>query len=618
MLATATATATAQAQQPVENVLVTGSYSPQAALTAAASVIDAAQIEALNKRTVAGLLKTLSGVLVEEQGGPGGLTAVSIRGGEANFTLVLLDGVPVNDPTNTRGGGFDFSDLNTAMIDRIEVVRGAQSSIYGSDALAGVINIITRRPDEGHRQSLSTEVGQDDFYNVGASARGRAGDFDYSLELATRDDGDPVPGSERETDSANVRLGWAPVPGQELTASWRYLDGDRSSYPEQSGGPEFAVTDDLDSGNYDESVFALSWLAQTGQYWQSRVSASYFERNEDYTSPGIPPYLEVPPNGADTEFSREELRWVNTLALGADYEVNLGAEYRNEDGQSDGYVDYFGFRNPTDFELDRDTTAVFGGVNGKVLDGVLIQASLRYDDPDGFDSETTWRAGASYPVGAGLSLHANWGEAYKLPSFFALGNALVGNPDLEPEQAQGWDAGLAWETDKLRLQGTYFFNDFEDLIDFDDETFRNVNRKNVETSGVELQARWRVRAGVDLLAQSTYTDIDLKGEDTVLTGRPEWTAGLVATWRVTERWDTALDYRYTGEQWSVTRYTGEEVTEELDDYHRVDWVLRWRPAAAWQLQLSVDNLLDEGYETSVGFIAPERSVRFGIRYTHSQ
>ena len=607
--------ADAVADKPVENVLVTGSYAPQRALTASASVIDAEQIRALNKRTLAGLLKTLPGVLVEEQGGPGGLTAVSIRGGESNFTLVMLDGVPINDPTNFRGGGFDFANLNTALIDRIEVVRGAQSSIYGSDALAGVINIITRRPAQGHTQSVYAEAGEDDFYNVSLSAQGRSGSFDYTLELATRDDGDPTPGSERESDSAKLLLGWSPAKGHEITANYRYLDGDRSSYPEQSGGPEYALIDDLDQSDYEEQVIALAWQAQWLDNWQSRLSASRFEHEEDYSSPGIPPFFEVPPNAADTDFTRDEVQWLNTLSLRDNWQLNVGAEYRNEDGESTGFVD-FGAPLPTDFELDRDTTSVFSSVNATVIDALLLQGSVRYDDADGFDSETSWRAGAKYTFDSGVSFYGNWGEAYKLPSFFALGNALVGNPDLQPEKADSWDAGAIFERDNLRLEATYFFNDFEDLVDFDDETFRNVNRKNVETSGVELQAAWQVLPALSLVAQGTYTDIDVKDEDTVLTGRPEWTAGLIAEWRIAQGWDTSLDYRYTGEQWAASRHTGQEVTEELDDYHRVDWVLQWQPLDALQLQLSVDNLLDEEYETAVGFFAPERSVRMGVRYTH--
>jgi vitamin B12 transporter len=153
----------AQNSLAMEHTLTTGAYSPVAVgdLTATTDILDRDRIEVLNKRTVAQLLKTVPGVLVEELGGPGGLTAVSIRGGESNFTLVLLDGVAVNDPTNTRGGGFDFSRLNPASVERIEIVRGSQSAIYGSDALAGVINIITRRGVAGHRQQVA--AGGPDF-----------------------------------------------------------------------------------------------------------------------------------------------------------------------------------------------------------------------------------------------------------------------------------------------------------------------------------------------------------------------------------------------------------------------------------------------------------------------
>ncbi len=183
-LAALLAAAVSAAPDPaLENVLVTGTLAPQEALTSSVSVLDAQQIKALNKTTLADVLRTLPGLSVEQQGGPGGLTAVSIRGGESNFTLVLVDGVAVNDPTNSRGGSFDFANLNPNMVDRIEVVRGAQSAIYGSDALAGVINIITRRPQAGHHQEVYAEWGEHDYSDVGVSALGSAGDFNYTLAV---------------------------------------------------------------------------------------------------------------------------------------------------------------------------------------------------------------------------------------------------------------------------------------------------------------------------------------------------------------------------------------------------------------------------------------------------
>ncbi len=608
----------ASASDPeIEDVLVTGTFAPQLALTSSVSVLNSQQIDALNKTTVADLLKTLPGLLVETQGGPGGLTAVSIRGGESNFTLVLVDGVAVNDPTNFRGGGFDFANLNPNMVDRIEVVRGAQSAIYGSDALAGVINIITRRPQQGHQQQVYVEGGQDDYSDVGASALGRLGDLNYAVELASRDDGEPTPGSTRDSDSANLRLGWQPSSAQELSISFRYLDGKRSSYPEQSGGPQYALDDALDNSDYTQNILALGWGAQLSSLWRSTITANRFEQEEHYRSPGIPPYSEVPPNGADTDFTRDQVRWINTLQLAPNYEANIGAEYRHEEGKSTGYVEFFGERLPSDFELDRDTRGVFADLSATPLADLLLHTSLRYDDPQDFGGQTSAQAGAKYTIGGGVALAANWGEAYKLPSFFALGHALVGNPDLQPEQGESWDAGVSWDAnDALQLGATWFENDFRDLVDFDDDTFRNVNRKSVQTSGVELQADWQPLPSLLLRSQATYTYIDVKNEDTVLTGRPEWTASLVAQWQIVEHWDTALEYLYAGHQWAASRHTGELVTEKLADYHRLDWVLRWQLARAWQLQLSVDNVLDEQYETAMGFNAADREFRVGVTFNH--
>lgn len=606
-----------RADEEIESVLVTGTYAPAGALTSAVSVLEEQQIRALNKRTLAGLLKTLPGVLVEEQGGPGGLTAVSIRGGEANFTLVLLDGVPLNDPTNFRGGGFDFADLGAALIERIEVVRGAQSAIYGSDALAGVINIITRRPPQDHVQQLQTEVGEDDYSDISFSAQGRFGGLDYSAELASRDDGEPVKGSERDSDRASLRLGWQLTRDHRVNAAYYYLDGNRASYPEQSGGPEYALRDDLDRSDYKNQVWSLGWSARVNDYWRSQLTGSHLKREEDYTSPGIDPYFDVPPNGTVTDFRRNDLQWVNALQSGDAFRLNLGADYRDEDGDSSGYVEYFGQSLPTDFELDRSTVGVFADASITPAQGLLLQGALRYDDPEDYDSETSVHIGASYDLTSQLRVAINRGEGFKLPSFFALGHALVGNPALQPEKATTWDLGLAWEASRqLRLEATWFQNEFDDLVDFDEESFRNVNRSDVETSGVELQGSWQPLDRFSLSGQATYTDLDVKNEPTVLTGRPDWTAGLVGQWQVAADWSTVLDYQWVGEQYAVSRHTGQEVVEELGDFHRLDWVLRWQPRDALTLEFSVDNLMDEDYQTAVGFPAPGRSARLGVRLTH--
>jgi vitamin B12 transporter len=617
MISLAMATQVQAKEGQLESVLVTGTYSERTATTSSVSVLDAGEIRALGKRSVADLLKTLPGLLVEEQGGPGGLTAVSIRGGEANFTLVLLDGVPVNDPTNTRGGGLDFANLNSTLVERIEVVRGTQSTIYGSDAVAGVINIVTRRPAQGHSQSARAEVGEDGYYSLGFGARGQLAEVDYTIDLSRRDDGDPTPGSERESDSANINIGWRVNEKNELKTLYRYVEGDRTSYPEQSGGPLYAVVDDLDDIDYEDQLISLGWRYEINPGWTSNLSLSRFEHDETFLSPGVFPYTDVPPNATETDFTRDQLRWVNSIALAESYHLDVGADYRDEDGESVGYLEYFGNQLPTNFELDRSSNGVFVDITAQPSEGVLLRGSVRHDEPEDFDSETSWQLGSSLELDGGVSLSANWGEAYKLPSFFALGHALVGNADLKPEQGESWDIGLHWQAnEELGVGVTWFNNDYEDLVDFDETTFQNVNRNNVETEGAEVEALWEPGDGFRARFSGTYTDIDVKGEDTVLTGRPEWLAGVVLVWQLAEDWSSALDYRYVGEQWATSLHTGDDLREELDGYHRVDLSLRWQLVPAWLVQLALDNALDEDYETAVGFEGPGRAVRLGVQFTH--
>ena len=608
----------AQTSSPaLETILVTGSFAPQAVTTASVSVLDRDTISAFNKRNVADLLKTLPGLLVEEAGGPGALTAVSIRGGEANFTLVLLDGVALNDPSNSRGGGFDFSNLDPSLVERIEVFRGPQSAVYGSDALAGVINIITRRVEDGHQQNVRAQWGADGYRDMSFVASGATEDVRYTLNLSKRDTGEPVAGSERETDHVNLHVDWTPTSKQMLSASYRYLDGNRTSYPEQSGGPDYALSDDLDQGDFTDKTAALAWEAEFASYWRSTIRGSRFEHSEAYSSPGIPPFSAVPPNAAISKFRRDLVQWVNTLTSVPDVQLNLGADRRDEKGSSVGYLDLGFSQLPTDFSLDRVTRGVFSDISWQPSEALLLQAALRYDDPEQFKDETSLRLGVSYDLSSTWKVSANWGEAYKLPSFFALGHALVGNPDLLPETAASWDASMLFAPQSdLTLEMTYFSNDYSNLIDFDAELFTNVNRKKVESRGGEFQLQWLPIAPLTIGARATYTDLEVKGEDSVLFGRPRWLAGANAHWRVAAQWSTMLDYQWTGEQTASSLHTGQSLVYELKDYHRIDWAVRWSPRPALRFDLSLDNILDERYQVAVGFEAPGRALRLAVTVTN--
>jgi len=606
-------------QAAIPEQQVTGSYTPLAleSLASSVTVLSAEAIRALNKTRVVDVLQTIPGLLIEEQGGPGGLTAVSIRGGESNFTLVLVDGVRVNDPTNTRGGSFDFSTLDVHSVARIEVIRGPQSAIYGSDALAGVIHIITQPVltdtpqwrayvelgEEGERQYHTSVVGRWDLLQRGSLA--------YGFNAGQRDSGEPIAGSGNQFHQWNGFLGWQSEAGQRVRVGYRFVQGDRHSFPEQSGGPERAVSRELQRIDYQDQTASLDWLLPVTDIWSSRVQVQWFEHEERNRSPGIAPFSEVPPNFSDTVFRQTRWQWVNTLGNVGHYWANLGVDYLQERGNSEGEVD-FGVAIPAGFTLERDTRGWFADLNAQINEHWLLQASVRSDNPDRADREVTHKLGVQFSPLETLTFFANWGEGFKLPSFFALASPLVGNPDLQPETARSWDLGVQWQfSEHMSLEWEYFDNRFSDLVDFDPEQFRNVNRSRVDTQGTALQWRWTSEQH-QVRAHATYVDIDVADNASVLTGRAQWKAGVIHQWQVNDRWQWTTDYFWQDERFAASRDTGETVVSRLENYPRLDTNVRWQYNPEVQFVLAVDNLLDEDYESSVGFEAPGRRLRVGV------
>jgi len=604
-------------QELLEQVIVTGTYNPLALaqVSSSVSVVDRKMLKQLNKTTLADVLQSVPGVLIEQQGGPGGLAVASIHGGESNYTLVMVDGVAMNDPGNSRGGAFDLNSINVDSIERVEIVRGPQSAIYGADAVAGVINIITQRPAQGHQQTVQATIGDAGYQQAGISALGAGDNTDYALQARVRDTGEPVEGSRAEDTEINLRLGWQPTEVHDVNASARYFDGKRNNYPEQSGGPEYALSPALDYTDFTDKSAALGWQFQILERWKSHLQATQYQRTESFDSPGVAPYFAIPPNGADTEFERQQITWINTIGQQEKLWANIGLEKRKEEGESKGYLD-IGFLLPTDFALDRTTESGFIDINAQVNEKLFMQASVRSDDTDDYGNETSSRLGVRYQLTDTLVVRANQGEGYKLPSFFALGHPLVGNADLKPETVTGWDAGIAWQvSDQLNTSIDYFANDFRDPIDFDSELFTNVNREQIETSGVEWQAQWRgLDNRIGLHFNATYTDIDVKDEVSVLTGRPQWSAGIAADWQLSDSLRTSVDYQHLGEQFATSQHTGEATLHELEGYQGLDANLFWSVSDTLEMTLAIENLFDKDASTAVGFPAPGLLWRVGLQW----
>lgn len=594
-----------QAFAAPEEVIVTGTYSPVTSeqLASSVTVINQEQLLALSSHSLVDALRQVPSIWVEEQGGPGGLTAIVLRGAEANHTLVLLDGVQLNDPTNTRGGAFDVNNINIDSIKRIEIIRGAQSAIYGSDALAGVIHIITIEPSKTAQNNLSVAVGEDGYKTASFTTTGSVDNFGYALKVQSKDAGEPIEGSSAENKEALVKLNWK-QDVHNLDFSYRYLDGKKTTFPEQSGGSLFAEIRDLDRSDFTDQNAALAWQWQVNDSWRSKLQGSWFNRQENLTSPGIAPFYAIPPNGADTDFSRTDLSWINTLGNEKTFWSNIGIERKKEYGESKGYIT--GFDRPIDFSLNRHIDSVFININNYLNEDFLIQASARRDDATGRHAKNNLQGGVRYQINNNLSWFANAGQGFKLPSFSALGHPLVGNKDLVPEESTTRDTGVEWSANNTSINLSVFRNTYMHLIDFDSDLFKNVNRPDViDTRGVEAETHWHTQDNQwQLGAHASYADIDAENP---LMGRPQVKAGANAVYVLNDNWQFNANYLWVDDRLASSRYTGNTVIETLDKYNRLDLGAKWKVNSQLTINLSIENLTDEDYMNDIGFPAIGRT-----------
>lgn len=596
-----------------EELIVTGSYSAvtNEQLSSSVSVLNKEDLLQLSNHSLIDALRQVPSLWVEEQGGPGGITSIALRGAEANHTLVLLDGVQLNDPTNTRGGAFDLNGINIESIERIEIIRGAQSAVYGSDALAGVIHIITQTPGKKSTR-LNASLGSDDYSSVGVSTSGSINKLGYAFSLQGKDAGEPVTGSTAKNTEFSSRLNWQ----QDIHAlnfSYRYFDGERTSFPEQSGGPEFAQQKTLDTGDYTDTSAALSWSLQVNEFWQSKTSASWYQRDENQKSPGIIPFDAVPPNGAVIDFERTQFSWINTLGDQQKTWANIGAETKREDGISEGYLfapDVF----PLNFALDREINSAFINLNTYVVDDWLVQASLRHNDADNIAANDSGHIGTRYKINDNISWYANWGEGFKLPSFFALGHPFVGNPDLLEETVNTADTGIEYSRDLINTRFSIFNHKYNNLIDYDGDNNTNVNRPPVKTQGVEAELNWQLLKSLQWRLHCSYVDIDMPS-DTHLLGRPQSIYGSAFYYIPNDIWSFNVNYLRVDERFAVSRHTGVGVEEILDAYNRINANVRWTINPNTQLGLTLENLADEDYYTDIGFPAAGASAKVNLKLT---
>lgn len=589
-----------------DGIIVTATRTGGAAAPATTS-ITADDIDRQQPRSLLESLNDVAGVRAVSTGGPGGGSFVSIRGGEPNFTLVLVDGIRLNDPTNSKGGAFDFSGIDPALVERVTVSRDAGSAVHGSDALSGVIGIELREPKPGETELYGrVEAGTDEAVEAGFGGSAGWQGGGALLSGSWFDSGDKQAGSRLRRAQGLARVQQS-IGSFDVRAIGLYAHTRHTSFPEDSGGPLFAVNRDLEQGSADLRVAGLSAVRSSGTVRPS-LSLSYTEQRDDTATPAIAPGIldAVPALTARTLFTRFEaiadIRVESGIFTGA-----TGASVRRETGKSDGTID-FGFLLPVSFALDRTIWSGFAEATLRPATGLTLNLAGHYDQVADGPHRWTGRAGIAWqPLAQGPSLYARVSDGFKLPSFYALGHPLVGNPNLRPETSRNVEAGLEWSwAGNTRLRLSWYENRFRDLIDFDPVLFTTVNRARVVARGIEGEASVRIGPMVVLSGALGHVVLD---SATPLRGRPEWQGSAHAVWTVTPPLELNAALRFNSSFFDSSVPTGLVRTE---GHIETDLGLRYRLSKRIGLTLALRNIGDSRYQDAVGWPAPGRSLDVGL------
>lgn len=551
--------------------------------TASTEVIDREQIEARGATSVAELLSTVAGLDLVQSGGPGQQASLFTRGTESDHTLVLWNGLELNDPFF---GGFNWAFLTTDGVERVEVVRGPFSALYGSDALGGVVQILTRAPD-GVR--LRLEGGSDDYRRAGVAAGVELGDVRLEAYGYTRRGDGAFDNADFAGDGGAARADWQVGEGLSLGLVAR-VDDSSTGIPFSGGEPELDRRID-----WREEELALPVRAELGS-WQVEGSLARVDYASRFSDPDDP--FGFTHSATDSRAWRA--RAVATRPLGpeggGDSWIAFGADW--EDVEVDD-ASVFGTNLEDEGQSTRAGFAQWVGEVGPLR----VDLGLRHDDNSAFGSHTSPRAGLLLRLGAHDRLHASWGEGFRAPSVGELFFAGSGNPDLEPEISRGYELGWVHERPGLRAAVTGFDNRITDLIDFDLATFTNVNIGRARTRG--LEGSLRLADGIFAAElNGTWTEAENRDLDLPLLRRPEWKSNLVLT-ATPGAWTTSLIVRYVGERPDVDP-ADTTVRRDNPSYVRTDVALSWRATRRLKPYVRVENAADEEYAPALGFPAPGR------------
>ncbi|MEL6361052.1 MAG: TonB-dependent receptor [Pseudomonadota bacterium] len=561
------------------------------------SIIDAKMIAERQYVTIADALRDAPGVAISRSGSLGGITSARLRGGTTGQTLVVIDGVVVNDTTAPQGG-FNFANLDVADIETIEILRGPQSLVYGADAIGGVVSITTKKG--GAPLSGYAEGGANGF------ARGAATISQSSSEAyfrgtvtGTRTDGISRASAGEERDAyksigGSIRSGLKLSDQVDLALIGRFS----SSQAEIDGFPPplFLLDDTLEREKTDEGALTLQ-LNHRGPQFSGTATAGYSAIDRVNNNEGVETF-----RGDGSRFSADyigEYRLSNALiAIG-------GAEIEQTTADVSG------------FDESATAGAVFGLLEWQPIDGLTLSGGARRDEFSNFEGATTGRVAASWVAHRTARqttvLRSSWGKGFRAPTLFELNFSqfgIVPNPDLAPERANGVDAGIETYGSAgqlgYRFAGTFYHQSVRDQIDFEFARFGYFNIRRARSRGVELEGQLDFTDALSLSLSYTYTDAIDKDTDARQLRIPPHRGTAILSLRPTPKLTFSSSLQINGDE--------PDFPAENDSFLRVDVRAAYDLTDALQVYGRIENATDTTYEDVSGFGEPGLSAFGGIRW----
>ncbi len=595
---------------------------PQRSIGRSVSVISSSELENLKKISVSDILRNIPGLNVTQNGGTGQPTSLFMRGAKSGHTLVMIDGIEMNDPISP-GRSFDFAHLLPDAIERIEIIKGPQSTLYGSDAIGGVINIISKKGIKKPSFLISGESGSYGTYKENIQTSAAYNNFNYNLSLSRLDTKGFSAAGEKYGNQEKDGYGSTSLSGKtEINLSkissfnlmFHYINtktdldntggtfGDDPNYTTR--GKQFYLKNQLSIDTFSKK-------------WTQIYSFSFMNNKRDYLNEKD---IDHPDDFIESNYNSRLYKFdfqnnvfaneMNTLAFGLEYEKEKGDSRYYSESTWGPYEAVF----PSN---EADILALYLHDNMNINNSFLPTLGIRFDRHNKYGSSATFHIAPVYFIGrSNTKLRASIATGFKAPSLYQL-YSQYGDEALKPEKVKSFDIGFEQYLykDIVSFSAEYFYNDFSNLIDFESNLFKYVNLGSASTNGIEIETAARPLKNLYLKLYYTHLNTDDKAAKEKLLRRAKNTAGITANYFFKEL-NFNLNFLFVGKRDDMDYSILPPQRITLKEYTKINLTASHNITKSAQIFGRIENLTNQDYEDVLGFGTPKRSFYFGFKLNY--